>query len=76
MNWLVAASNGSRMLTPNALSGPAPSRPASMIPGPAPVMIIQSWAAMAVASRRAWSYSGSSGSVRADPKMASFRSLL
>ncbi len=55
MNWLVAASNGRRMLTPNALSGPAPSRPASMIPGPAPVMIIQSWAVIAVARRRAWS---------------------
>ena len=33
-------SNGSRMLTPNALSGPAPSIPAVMIPGPAPVTII------------------------------------
>ena len=39
-------SNGSRMLTPNAFSAPAPSMPASMIPGPAPVTTIQSSSAM------------------------------
>ncbi len=55
MNWLVAASNGRRMLTPKARSGPAPSIPASMIPGPAPVITIQSRAAIARANRRAWS---------------------
>ena len=49
MNCVVAASNGSLMLTPNACSGPAPSMPASMIPGPAPVTTIQSRAAIAAA---------------------------
>ena len=52
MNWLVVVSNGSWMLTPNALSAPAPSMPASMIPGPAPVTTIQSSAAMAAARSR------------------------
>ncbi len=50
----MVVSNGSRMLTPNALSGPAPSMPASMIPGPAPVTTIQSSAAIAAASSRVW----------------------
>ena len=47
MNWLAAASNGRRMLTPKEFSVPAPSMPAAMIPGPAPVMTIQSRSAMA-----------------------------
>ena len=46
---------GGRIVTPNAFSTPAPSMPAVMIPGPAPVMIIQSCSASAAASRRAWS---------------------
>ena len=45
MNWLVAASNGSWMLDAERVLGPAPSMPASMIPGPAPVTTIQSRAA-------------------------------
>ena len=55
MNWLVEASNGSRMLTPKEFSVPAPSIPADMIPGPAPVMTIQSRSAMAAAKARACS---------------------
>ena len=54
MNWLVAVSNGNSMLTPNALSAPAPSMPASMIPGPAPVTTIQSRAATAAANSLVW----------------------
>jgi len=41
--------------SPNALSGPAPSIPASMIPGPAPVITIHSRADIAAAKRRACS---------------------
>jgi hypothetical protein len=55
MSWLLVASNGNRMLTPKARSGPAPSMPASMIPGPAPVITIQSRAEIAAAKRRVWS---------------------
>ncbi len=51
-NVLVTTSNGSRMLKPNELSGPAPSMPAVMIPGPAPVMTIQSRSARPFARRR------------------------
>ena len=44
-----------------------------MIPGPAPVTTIQSRAATFAARSRACSYSGSSGRVRAEPKIASLR---
>ncbi len=53
MTGLASASNGRTMLTPKLRSAPAPSWPASMIPGPAPVMIIQSRAASASARSRA-----------------------
>ena len=46
-------SNGSTMLTPKARSAPAPSMPASMIPGPAPVITIQSRSTMARPKSRA-----------------------
>ena len=50
MNWPWSRSRtGSRMLTPKECSAPAPSMPASMIPGPAPVMTIQSRSAIAAA---------------------------
>ena len=54
MKALADCSKGRRMLTPRAMSRPAPSMPAAMIPGPAPVTIIQPLRAMAVASWRAW----------------------
>ena len=47
--------NGKRMLTPNEFAAPAPSMPASMIPGPAPVMTIQSASESSRASRSVWS---------------------
>ena len=51
---LRASSNGSRMLTPRARSGPAPSAPAAMIPGPAPVITIHPRSASSAARSRAW----------------------
>ena len=53
MKVLAPCSNGSRMFTPIDLSRPAPSMPAAMIPGPAPVTTIQSAAAMEAARSRA-----------------------
>ena len=47
MSGLASCSKGSTMFTPKARSAPAPSMPASMIPGPAPVMTIHSASAMA-----------------------------
>ena len=52
---LGCSSKGSRMLMPIARSGPAPSAPASMIPGPAPVMTIQPAPASSAARSRACS---------------------
>jgi hypothetical protein len=49
-----SCSNGRRMLTPIACDVPAPSLPAAMIPGPAPVTTIQSCAASAAATLRVW----------------------
>ncbi len=57
------------MLTPKARSGPAPSMPASMIPGPAPVITIQSRSAMARPKSRAIAYDGWSWVRRAEPKI-------
>ena len=54
MNSLAPCSNGKRMLIPKAWSGPAPSRPAAMMPGPAPVTVDQPWAASRAARSRAW----------------------
>src|ERR1700685_3557449 len=45
MKGLASPSKGRRMLTPKACSRPAPSRPAAMMPGPAPVTTIPSAAA-------------------------------
>ena len=42
MKLLAPCSKGSRMLTPMERSRPAPSMPAAIIPGPAPVTTIQS----------------------------------
>ena len=61
------------MLTPKAWSRPAPSSPAAMIPGPAPVTTIQSAAARRAARLRARMYTGSSGRVRAEPNMVILR---
>ena len=47
---LGASSNGSWMLIPIARSGPAPSAPACMIPGPAPVITYQPFEARCWAS--------------------------
>ena len=54
MNSLASCSNGSRMLIPKAWSGPAPSSPAAMIPGPAPVTVDQPCEASRAARSRAW----------------------
>ena len=54
MKALGASSNGNRMLIPKALSGPAPSKPAAMIPGPAPVTSIHPARARLAASSLAW----------------------
>ena len=53
MKGLASSSWGSRMFTPKACSRPAPSRPAAMMPGPAPVTTIQSAAASVAARSRA-----------------------
>ena len=52
---LASCSKGRRMFTPMERSRPAPSMPASMIPGPAPVMTIQPASASSAAMRRACS---------------------
>jgi hypothetical protein len=39
MKGLATCSKGSRMFMPKLWSGPAPSSPAAMIPGPAPVTV-------------------------------------
>lgn len=54
MTSLADCSNGRRMLTPMDRSRPAPSIPACMIPGPAPVTTIQPRSASCAASARAW----------------------
>ena len=54
MKALAPCSKGRRMLTPKAISRPAPSMPAAMIPGPAPVTTIQPRPARAAAISRAW----------------------
>ena len=46
-----AGSKGSLMLTPNEFSIPAAVDPASMIPGPAPVMMSQPFWVMSSAKR-------------------------
>jgi hypothetical protein len=53
-NSLVVVSNGSLIPAPKLFSGPAPSTPASMIPGPAPVITIQSRSASARATSTVW----------------------
>ena len=58
--------------TPIDISRPAPSMAACMIPGPAPVTHIHPASARRAATRRAVSNSGSSGVVRAEPKMVTF----
>ena len=52
MNGFAPCSKGSRMLTPIDLSRPAPSIPAAMMPGPAPVTTIQSEVAIEAARSR------------------------
>ena len=52
---LAPVSNGSLIETPMLWSRPAPSMPACMIPGPAPVTTIQPAAASCSATRRVWS---------------------
>ena len=52
MNVLADCSRGSRMFTPIERSRPAPSMPAAMMPGPAPVTTIQSAPAIVAASSR------------------------
>ena len=51
---LAPASNGSRIDTPMLRSTPAPSIPASMIPGPAPVTTIHPASASRLATSRVW----------------------
>ena len=54
MNRLAPCSWGRRMLTPMDWSRPAPSMPAAMMPGPAPVTTIHPAPDMAAARARAW----------------------
>jgi hypothetical protein len=70
---LAACSNGSRMLTPNDASRPAPPCAAAMIPPPAPVITIQPSRAMRSAKAKACCQAGASGRVRALPKTATLR---
>jgi len=60
------------MFTPNERSRPAPSIPAAMMPGPAPVTTIHPASAIRWAMARAWAYTGSSGRVRAEPNIVIF----
>ena len=53
MNGLAPCSKGRRMLIPKAWSGPAPSSPAAMMPGPAPVTVDHPLAARRAARSRA-----------------------
>jgi hypothetical protein len=73
MTGLGAASNGSRMLAPNDSFEPAPSWPASMIPGPAPVITIHPRFAISREKSRAAMYSSSPCWVRAEPKIVTLR---
>ena len=54
MNALAPCSWGRRMLTPKERSRPAPSIPAAMMPGPAPVTTIHPASARCAARSRAW----------------------
>ena len=73
MTGLADCSQGSRMFAPKLFSSPAPSCPACMMPGPAPVMTIQPWAAIFCANSTACWYSALVGSVRAEPNIVTFR---
>ncbi len=73
MNPFAPCSIGSLMPTPNDLSAPAPSWPAAMMPGPAPVITIQPRSAIARENSRVVAYSAWSSVVRAEPKMLTFR---
>ena len=53
MTTLGSTSMGRRILAPKLCSAPAPPWPASMIPGPAPVITIHPRSAIAEAKRRA-----------------------
>ena len=68
---LAPCSKGSSMLQPIDRPPPrrAPLLPASIMPGPAPVMIANPASASSFAVSTARSYVGSSGPIRADPKM-------
>ena len=66
-------SNGRRMVTANEFSAPAPWTPAVMMPGPPPVMTIQSFAANAAPSSCAARYATLPSGVRADPKIEHLR---
>ena len=72
MIGLAPCSNGSRIDTPMLFSRPAPSMPACMIPGPAPVMTIHPFSARLAATLRVCSQSGSWFLTRADPKIVTF----
>ena len=73
MNPLAPCSIGRRIPTPKLRAAPAPSCPAAMMPGPAPVITIHPREAIDSAKSRAVVYVGSPGSVRAEPNMLTFR---
>ena len=73
MIGLAACSQGRRMLAPKLFSGPAPSWPACMMPGPAPVMTMKPAAVILRANSTACLYSVLLGCVRAEPKMVTLR---
>ncbi len=72
MIGLAPCSNGSRIDTPMLFSRPAPSIPACMMPGPAPVMTIHPFSARLAATLRVCSQSGSWFLTRAEPKIVTF----
>ena len=74
--WALAlCSKGSLMFSPKLPSRPAPSWAASMMPGPAPVIVMKPASRIFLAKATADLNSGSLGLVRALPKIESFRSV-
>src|ERR1017187_7321730 len=68
MTGLALCSHGRRMLTPKLFSGPAPSWPACMMPGPAPVITMKPAAEIFLPNSAACWYSALVGCVRAQKR--------
>jgi hypothetical protein len=72
MTELALCSKGSLILAAKEHSLLAPSLPACMMPPPPPVMIMYPLSAAMRLKRTHFLYIGSSGRVRAEPKMVTF----